>query len=131
MPERAPKADAITAVPGIRLGHWTRRRGLTGLTVVRCDAGATPGFFAPGGAPGTLDTDLLRPENSVQRVHAVMLTGGSLFGLEAAGGIKRRLLEEGVGLEMRPGAPRIPIVTGAVVFDLALGGPDHPGGDGG
>ena len=131
MPERAPKEDAITAVPGIRVGHWTRRRSLTGLTVVRCDAGATPGFFAPGGAPGTLDTDLLRPENSVQRVHAVMLTGGSLFGLEAAGGIKRRLLEEGVGLEMRPDAPRIPIVTGAVVFDLALGKPDHPGEDAG
>lgn len=131
MPERAPKEDAITAVPGIRVGHWTRRRSLTGLTVVRCDAGAAPGFFAPGGAPGTLDTDLLRPENSVQRVHAVMLTGGSLFGLEAAGGIKRRLLEEGVGLEMRPDAPRIPIVTGAVVFDLAVGKPDHPGEDGG
>ncbi len=131
MPERGPKEDAITAVPGIRVGHWTRQRSLTGLTVVRCDAGATPGFFAPGGAPGTLDTDLLRPENSVQRVHAVMLTGGSLFGLEAAGGIKRRLLEEGTGLAMRPDAPRIPIVTGAVVFDLALGKPDHPGEDGG
>lgn len=131
MPERAPKHDAITAVPGIRVGHWTRRRSATGLTVVRCDAGAAPGFFAPGGAPGTLDTDLLRPENSVQRVHAVMLTGGSLFGLEAAGGIKRRLREEGAGLEMRPGAPRIPIVTGAVVFDLAVGRADHPGDEAG
>ena len=126
MPERVPKEDAITAVPGIRVGHWTSRRSATGLTVVRCDAGAVPGFFSPGGAPGTLDTDLMRPENSVQRVHAVMLTGGSLFGLEAAGGVKRYLRERGIGMQLRPDAPPIPIVTGAVVFDLAAGQPDHP-----
>ena len=126
MPSRARREEAITAVPGIRVGHWTSRRSTTGLTVIRCDAGAVPGFFSPGGAPGTLDTDLMRPENSVQRVHAVMLTGGSLFGLEAAAGVKQYLRGRGIGMRLRPDAPPIPIVTGAVVFDLATGAPAHP-----
>ena len=131
MPSRARREEAITAVPGIRVGHWTSRRSATGLTVIRCDAGAVPGFFSPGGAPGTLDTDLMRPENSVQRVHAVMLTGGSLFGLEAAAGVKQYLRERGIGMRLRPDAPPIPIVTGAVVFDLATGPDAHPGPEAG
>ena len=127
----APREDAITAVPGIALGHWTSRRWATGCTVITCEQGAVPAYFGPGGAPGTLDTDLMRAENAVQKVHAVLLTGGSLFGLEAAAGVKRYLVEQGVGERLAPGLPPIPIVSGAVVFDLPIGRPRHPDGDAG
>ena len=127
----APRHDAITAVPGIRLGHWTNRRWATGCTAIICEQGAVPGYFGPGGAPGTLDTDLIRAENSIMRVHGVLLTGGSLFGLEAASGIKRYLAEQGVGERLAPGLPSIPIVVGAVVFDLPIGRPNHPDRDSG
>lgn len=127
----APRADAITAVPGIKLGHWTNRRWATGCTAVLCEQGAVPGYFGPGGAPGTLDTDLIRAENAVPRLHGVLLTGGSLFGLEAAAGVKRFLVEQGVGDRLAPGLPPIPIVSGAVVFDLPIGQPRHPDRDAG
>ena len=127
----APREDAITAVPGIKLGHWTNRRWATGCTAIICEQGATPGYFGPGGAPGTLDTDLMRAENAVPRVHAILLTGGSLFGLEAAAGIKRLLVEQGVGDRLAPGLPPIPIVAGAVVFDLPIGQSKHPDRDAG
>ena len=127
----APRHDAITAVPGIRLGHWTNRRWATGCTAIICEQGAVPGYFGPGGAPGTLDTDLIRAENSITQVHGVLLTGGSLFGLEAASGIKRYLVERGVGIRLAPGLPSIPIVVGAVVFDLPIGRPNHPDRDSG
>ena len=127
----APRADAITAVPGIKLGHWTYRRWATGCTAILCEQGAVPGYFGPGGAPGTLDTDLIRAENAVPRVHGVLLTGGSLFGLEAAAGVKRFLVEQGVGDRLAPGLPPIPIVSGAVVFDLPIGQPRHPDRDAG
>ncbi len=127
----APREEAITAVPGIALGHWTNRRWATGCTVITCAQGAVPAYFGPGGAPGTLDTDLMRAENAVQKVHAILLTGGSLFGLEAAAGVKRYLVEQGVGERLAPGLPPIPIVSGAVVFDLPIGQPRHPDRDAG
>ena len=125
-PEYAPRGDALTAVPGIKVGHWSDRRSATGCTAVLCEGGATPGFFQPGGAPGTLDTDLMRSENAVQAVHGLLLTGGSLWGLEAAGGVKRYLRERQVGMPM-PSGDTIPIVSGAVVFDLPVGKFAHPG----
>src|SRR3970040_907447 len=111
--------DAITDVPGIRVGHWTDRRAATGCTVVLCEKGAVGGVDVRGAAPGTRETDLLRPGNLVQRAHAVLLSGGSAFGLDAAGGIMRYLEERGIGYGMR--SVRVPIVPGAIIFDLGLG----------
>ena len=118
--------DAITDVPGIKVGHWSDRQAATGCTVVLCETGAVPGFFNPGGAPGTIDTDVALPENSIQEVHAVLLTGGSTIGLEAATGVRRVLRERGVGLSLVPRQPTIPLVLGAVVFDLSVGLPSNP-----
>ena len=115
--------NAITDVPGIRVGHATNREAMTGCTVVLCPPeGAVGGVDQRGGAPGTRETDLLRPMHLVQRVHAILLTGGSAFGLDAAGGIVRWLEERGIGYDT--GVARVPIVPGAVVFDLSLGRAD-------
>ncbi len=111
--------DTITAVPGISVGHATDEAGLTGCTVVLCEEGAVGGVDQRGGAPGTRETDLLRPMHLVQKVHAVMLTGGSAFGLAAADGAVRYLTERGVGY--KTGSVRVPIVPAAVLFDLAVG----------
>lgn len=116
-----PPLDAITDVPGIKVGHWTDRRRATGCTVVRINGGATAGYTNPGGAPGTIDTDLLRPENSISSVHAVILTGGSAYGLEAASGVRHQLRDDGIGFRFGPDTPIIPIVSGAVIYDLGLG----------
>lgn len=114
--------DAITDVPGIRVGHWTDRRGATGCTVVLCPPeGAVAACVVLGGAPGTRETDALAPGNLVQRAHAVLLTGGSAFGLEAATGVMHWLEERGVGFAVR--GLRVPIVPAAVIFDLGLGDP--------
>ena len=120
----APLRDAITDVAGIRLGHWTNRRAATGCTVVLCTDGAVGGVDVRGAAPGTRETDLLRPENLVEEVHAVLLTGGSAFGLDAAAGVMRYLEERGAGFEV--GEWRVPIVPAAVLFDLGLGVPRRP-----
>lgn len=114
--------DTITAVPGIAVGHTTDEAGLTGCTVVLCEGGAVGGVDQRGGAPGTRETDLLRPMHLVQKMHAVMLTGGSAFGLAAADGAVRYLTERGVGYKTGP--VRVPIVPAAVLFDLALGSAD-------
>lgn len=111
----------ITAVPGIEVGHATDLEGLTGCTVVLCRGGAVGGVDQRGGAPGTRETDLLRPMHMVDKVHAVLLAGGSAFGLAAADGVMRYLEEQGVGVET--GVARIPIVPAAILFDLALGDP--------
>ena len=111
--------DAITDVPGIRVGHWTDRRAATGCTVVLCEKGAVGGVDVRGGAPGTRETDLLRPGTLVQGIHAVLLTGGSAWGLDAAGGVMRYLEERGVGFVY--GAGPVPVVVGAVLYDLRLG----------
>ncbi len=117
------KQHAITDVPGIRVGHATDAEAMTGCTVVLCQpAGAVGGVDQRGGAPGTRETDLLRPMHLVDRVHAVLLTGGSAFGLEAAGGVVRWLEERGIGFDA--GVARVPIVPAAVLFDLAVGKAD-------
>ncbi|MDR5683122.1 MAG: P1 family peptidase [Armatimonadota bacterium] len=116
----------ITDVWGIRVGHATDSEAATGCTVVLCEAGATAGVEVRGGAPGTRETDLLHPLCHVQHVHAVLLTGGSAFGLAAADGVMRYLEERGVGYDV--GVARVPIVPAAVIFDLWLGRPDvRPG----
>ena len=122
--------DAITAVPGLRVGHWTNRRAATGCTVVLCEGGAVAAVDVRGGAPGTRETDVLRPGNLVDRVHAVLLSGGSAFGLDAATGVMRFLEERGVGVPT-PGGP-VPIVVGAVLYDLSIGRADvRPDADAG
>jgi L-aminopeptidase/D-esterase-like protein len=112
--------DAITDVAGIRVGHWTNRRAATGCTVVLCPReGAIAGVDVRGGAPGTRETDLLRPGAATARANAVLLTGGSAFGLDAATGVVRYLEEEGIGY--RFGDAAIPLVPAGVVFDLNIG----------
>ncbi|MBN1376404.1 MAG: P1 family peptidase, partial [Dehalococcoidia bacterium] len=81
--------NAITDVPGIRTGHYTDLKAVTGCTVVLCEEGAVAGVDVRGAAPGTRDTDLLDPVNSVEKIHAVLLSGGSAFGLDAVGGVQR------------------------------------------
>ncbi|HXF51708.1 MAG TPA: P1 family peptidase [Dehalococcoidia bacterium] len=118
--------DAITAVRGIRVGHTTDLDAATGCTVVLCEAGAVGGVDVRGAAPGTRETDALRPGNLVGVVHAVVLAGGSAFGLAAADGVMRYLAERGVGFFYA--GRHIPIVPAAILMDLAVGRPDvHPG----
>jgi L-aminopeptidase/D-esterase-like protein len=109
----------ITSVEGIRVGHWTDRDGMTGCTVVLCPPGTVGSCDVKGGAPGTRETDAIRPGTSVPEVHAVLLTGGSAFGLAAADGVVRWLEERGIGFDV--GVARVPIVPAAVLFDLAVG----------
>ena len=104
---------------GLIVGHFTDTRRPTGCTVVLCPQGAVCGVDVRGGAPGTRETDLLKSENLVDQVHAVLLTGGSAFGLDAASGVMRWLEEQGHGLVVGP--VRVPIVPTAVLFDLWLG----------
>ncbi len=115
--------NAITDVPGIRVGHATDREAMTGCTVVLCPKdGAVGGVDQRGGAPGTRETDLLRPMHLVERVHAMLLAGGSAFGLEAAGGVVRWLEERDIGFDT--GVAKVPIVPAAVLFDLDVGRAD-------
>jgi L-aminopeptidase/D-esterase-like protein len=111
--------DAITDVSGIEVGHATDTGALTGCTAVLCRAGAVAGVAVRGAAPGTRETDLCRPGTLVERAHAVVLCGGSAFGLEAASGVARLLADEGVGYDAA--GITVPIVPAAVIFDLALG----------
>jgi L-aminopeptidase/D-esterase-like protein len=111
--------NSITDVPGIEVGHAQDETALTGCTVVLCRKGAVAGVDVRGGAPGTRETDLLQPINLVQKVHAVMLAGGSAFGLDAAAGAMRFLEERGIGFNT--GAARVPIVPSAILYDLSLG----------
>ena len=111
--------NAITDVPGIKVGHATNRVALTGCTVVLSEAGATAGVDVRGSAPGTRETDCLGPTKLVQKAHGVLLSGGSAFGLDAAAGVMQFLEEEGYGSAFGPA--RIPIVPAAVIFDLTIG----------
>jgi L-aminopeptidase/D-esterase-like protein len=111
---------AITEIPGVRVGHHTLSARPTGCTVVIVEGGAVGGVDVRGGAPGTRETDLLDPQNTVQQVHAVVLAGGSAFGLDAAGGVMRYLRERGVGFATSAGP--VPIVPAAILFDLQVGG---------
>jgi L-aminopeptidase/D-esterase-like protein len=114
--------NAITDVPGIRVGHSQNTEAATGCTVVLCTDGAVAGVDQRGGAPGTRETDLLRPMHLVEEVHAVVLAGGSAFGLDAAGGVMAWLEEQGVGFDVR--VAKVPIVPAAILFDLGLGRAD-------
>src|SRR3972149_3271223 len=93
--------NSLAHVPGIKVGHAHDLDTLTGVTVVMCEEGAVGGVDQRGGAPGTRETDLLRPMHFVQKVHAVALTGGSAFGLDAAGGVMKYLEEKGIGFDMQ------------------------------
>lgn len=104
---------------GVRVGHVTLEDRPTGCTVVLVDSGAVGGVDVRGGAPGTRETDLLDPVNTVNVVHAVVLSGGSAFGLDVSSGVVRYLEERGIGLET--GVARVPIVVQAILFDLAVG----------
>jgi L-aminopeptidase/D-esterase-like protein len=112
----------LTAVAGIRVGHHTLSERPTGCTVILVDGDAVGGVSQRGGAPGTRETDLLNPLNMVDKVNAVVLSGGSAFGLEAAGGVMKWLDERGVGWPTA--AAKVPIVAGAILYDLGVG--DNP-----
>ncbi len=113
--------NAITDVPGIKVGHYTDRKAATGCTVILCQEGAVAGVDVRGSAPGTRETDPLRPTSLVGKAHAILLSGGSAFGLDAAAGVMRYLEERGYGFDV--GVAKVPIVPAAILFDLRLGNP--------
>ena len=108
----------LTAIPGLRVGHWTNLEGGTGCTVVLCPQGAVAGVDVRGGAPGTRETQLLSPTCAIERVHAVLIGGGSAYGLAAADGVMRWLEERGYGFDV--GIAKVPIVPAAILFDLPV-----------
>ncbi|MCI1944834.1 P1 family peptidase [Clostridium luticellarii] len=113
------KEILFSSIEGIRIGNAENLEGPTGCTVVICPGGAVAGVDVRGGAPGTRETDLLNPVNMVNRIHAVLLAGGSAFGLDAAGGVMQYLEENNIGLDVK--VTRVPIVCAAVLFDLSIG----------
>lgn len=113
--------NGITDVEGIKVGHYTDSEGITGCTVILCEEGAVGGVDVRGSAPGTRETELMHPVRLVQRVNAVVLTGGSAFGLDAATGVMHWLEEREVGFDVGVGV--VPIVPAAVLFDLTIGDP--------
>ena len=115
----SPRPGAITDVAGVKIGHFTDPRRPTGCTVILTEDGALGSVDVRGAAPGTRDTDLLDPTNRVESVHAILLSGGSAFGLDAASGVMRFLEEKGIGIAVGPA--RVPIVPAAILFDLGLG----------
>ena len=113
---------SITSIPGFSFGHYTDLDAATGCTAIVAREGATGGVDVRGAAPASRETDLLRAENTVEQVHAVILSGGSAYGLEAASGAARELEEHGIGLDV--GVGRVPIVCSSCLFDLGLGRSD-------
>ncbi len=116
-----PSFGGLTDVPGVKVGHYTDKRRPTGCTVILCEQGAVASVDVRGSAPGTRETDLLDPINTVQQIHAILLSGGSAFGLDAATGVVRFLEEKGIGFPF--GGLAIPIVPAAILFDLGVGDP--------
>ncbi|MBI5079856.1 MAG: P1 family peptidase [Chloroflexi bacterium] len=114
--------NSITDIKGIRVGHAQNDEALTGCTVILCEGGAVGGIDQRGGAPGTRETDALHPMHLVEKVHAIMLAGGSAFGLDAASGAVKYLEERGVGFDVR--VAKVPIVPAAILFDLGIGRAD-------
>ncbi len=112
--------NAITDVHGIQVGHYTDRNAVSGATIVVCQEGATGGVDVRGAAPGTRETDLLEPPNLVEKAQAVVLTGGSVFGLAVADGVVRWLAEQRLGFPLANGYVA-PIVPAAVLYDLGRG----------
>ena len=121
-------SEGITLVDGIRVGHFTYPDNPTGCTVVIADGGAIGGVDVRGGAPGTVETDLLDPVNTVERVDALFVAGGSAYGLDARAGVVRYLEERGQGFPIG-GLGVVPIVPGAIIFDLRVAGGVRPGPD--
>ncbi|TIW30462.1 MAG: peptidase T4, partial [Mesorhizobium sp.] len=117
---RAGPRNLITDVAGLRVGNAADARLKSGVTALLCDDPAVAGVQVLGGAPGTRETDLLEPQNSVQEIHAIVLSGGSAFGLDAASGVQAALRERNIGVEV--GGFRVPIVPAAILFDLRNGG---------
>ncbi|MER9666587.1 P1 family peptidase [Mesorhizobium sp. M0203] len=117
---RTGPRNLITDVAGLRVGNAANAKLKSGVTTVICDEPAVAGVQILGGAPGTRETDLLEPHNSIQGIHAVVLSGGSAFGLDAASGVQAALRERGIGVEV--GGFRVPIVPAAILFDLRNGG---------
>ena len=113
---------AITDISGIQVGQVTESEALTGCTVIICEKGAVGGVDQRGGAPGTRETDLLRPLHLVNKIHAIVLAGGSAFGLDAASGVMNYLEKKGIGFDT--GVVKVPIVPCAILFDLAIGKDD-------
>lgn len=110
--------STLTAIAGLEVGHYTDRANATGCTAILCRQGAVAGVDVRGGSPGTRETDLLQPMRRVDRVHAILLSGGSAFGLDAAAGVVRYLEEQSIGLTVGPAL--VPIVSAAILFDLGL-----------
>lgn len=113
--------NSITDIENIKVGQTQDLEALTGCTVILCEQGAVAGICQRGGAPGTRETDLLRPNHLVEKVHAILLSGGSAYGLDAAGGVMKYLEENKVGY--KTGASLVPIVPAAILYDLAIGNP--------
>lgn len=111
----------INDIEGFAIGHWTNLQAGTGCTAIVAPQGATAGVDVRGAAPASRETDLLKPENTVDKIHAVMLSGGSAFGLEAASGAARELERRGIGLPVGP--TMVPIVCSSCLFDLAFADP--------
>ena len=112
-------SSGITDVPGITVGHWTDRTAATGCTVVLCGSQTVGGVDVRGSSPGTRETDILAPDRRVETVNAVMLSGGSAYGLAAADGAMKYLEERGIGVIV--GSNVVPIVSSAIIFDLGVG----------
>ena len=121
--------EGLTAVEGVKVGHYTLTERPTGCTVVLLEAGAVAGVDVRGSAPGTRETDLLNPISTVQKVHAIVLSGGSAFGLAVATGVTRYLEEKDIGFDVT--IAKVPIVPAAILFDLGVGGKPkiRPGAD--
>jgi L-aminopeptidase/D-esterase-like protein len=120
--------NALTDIEGIKVGHYTDREAATGCTVVLCESGAVAGVDVRGSAPGTRETDLLNPVNVIEKVHGLLISGGSTFGLDAAGGVIRYLEEQGIGY--KTSSAIVPIVPAAILYDLNIGSSDiRPGRD--
>jgi L-aminopeptidase/D-esterase-like protein len=120
--KQSMRYNGLTDVPGLKVGHWTNLEAATGCTVVLCPEGAVAGVDVRGTAPGTRETDLLNPVYMIEKVHAILIGGGSAFGLAAADGVMRWLEERGYGFDV--GVAKVPIVPAAILFDLGLGRAD-------
>jgi len=119
--EQPKQSKGLTAVSGVKVGHYTLGERLTGCTVILVEAGAVAGVDVRGAAPGTRETDLLDPLSTVEHVHAIVLSGGSAFGLDTASGVVQYLEERSIGYDTR--VAKVPIVPAAILFDLGVGDP--------